>query len=112
MAFRLYVGNLPYTTDDQALGGIFRQFGRVLSSKVVVDRETGLSRGFGFVEMASEVELAQATEMLDGREFEGHYLNLLEAKDRPEETHRPGNPVQDEPSLASLARRLGQRTRR
>jgi nucleolin len=116
MNHRLYVGNLPYETDDRALAGVFQPYGRVVSSHVVVDRESGKSRGFGFIEMASETEIATARAALDGQPYEGHLLNLLEARDRPDDRREPEPLVDPElhpetPTL-SLARRLGQRTRR
>ena len=116
MSHRLYVGNLPYETDDRALAAVFQPYGRVLSSHVVVDRESGKSRGFGFIEMANEHELAAARAAIDGQPYAGHRLNLLEARERVEE-RRSVEPAEDQPvtpgpPTLSLARRLGQRTRR
>jgi len=117
MSYRLYVGNLPYTTDDNALAALFRPFGPVISGHVVRDRESGKSRGFGFIEMREEADLAQANEALNGQPYEGHLLNLLEARDRDEDRRSHARQAGEEPgrtptARVSLARRLGQRTRR
>jgi RNA recognition motif-containing protein len=112
MSYRLYVGNLPYETDDRALAAIFQPYGRVLSSHVIVDRESGKSRGFGFIEMADEQELATARAALDGQLHAGHRLNLLEARERAEPEPPADREAPPERPTLSLARRLGQRTRR
>ena len=77
----IYVGNLPFTTTSQDLEGLFGQFGSVDSASVVNDRETGRSRGFGFVEMDNEAG-AKAIEDLDGKDFEGRNLKVNEARPR------------------------------
>lgn len=77
---KLYVGNLPFSTDDATLGGIFAEVGTVESSKVIFDRETGRSKGFGFVEMASDNEAAAAIERFNGAEFQGRSLTVSEAR--------------------------------
>ena len=82
MANKLYVGNLNFQTQEHELRDLFAQHGEVLSANVITDRETGRSRGFGFVEMATE-EAAQAAESaLDGQEFDGRQLKVNEAKPR------------------------------
>ncbi|MGV3524735.1 MAG: RNA recognition motif domain-containing protein [Candidatus Sericytochromatia bacterium] len=78
----IYVGNLSYDTDDQALGDHFAQFGEVYSARVITDRETGRPRGFGFVEMASAEAGQAAIDALHGQEFMGRQLNVNEAKPR------------------------------
>lgn len=83
----LYDTNLSYLIDNQRLQGIFAPFGDVVSAKVIMDRETGRSRGFGFVEMKGEDALA-AIKALNGKEVDGRILTINEA--RPREPSRPG----------------------
>ena len=83
MGKRLYVGNLPYGTTDQELASAFTKAGPVTEATVVIDRETGRSRGFGFVEMATEAGAAAALTQLNGTEVGGRMLKVAEAKDRP-----------------------------
>ena len=71
MATKLYVGNLSYQTTDQSLHDLFSESGSVSSAQVVTDRDTGQSRGFGFVEMATESEAQQAISALNGRNVDG-----------------------------------------
>ena len=66
-SFRIYVGNLPWQVDDARLEQVFSEHGKVVNARVVYDRETGRSRGFGFVTMASETELNDAIAALDGQ---------------------------------------------
>ncbi len=80
MGKKIYVGNLAYSVRDQDLADKFGQFGTVESAKVVMDRETGRSKGFGFVEMASPEEAADAISSLHGTEFNGRNLTVSEAK--------------------------------
>jgi RNA recognition motif-containing protein len=82
MAKRLYVGNLKYTVTSAQLQEMFEQFGAVNSAQVLSDRETGRSRGFGFVEMSNDDEAQAAIESLDGQEFDGRRLTVNEAKPR------------------------------
>ena len=84
MAKKLYVGNLPYTTNDDELRQLFEEYGSVQSANVVSDRDTGRSRGFGFVEMDSEAA-DKAIRALDGKDFGGRPLRIDEARER-----RPG----------------------
>lgn len=79
---RLYVGNLSYSVGNTELEQIFAQFGVVQSAQVVQDRETGRSRGFGFVEMANDGEAQSAIEALDGKPHEGRSLTVNEARPR------------------------------
>jgi len=76
----IYVGNLPYSTDDDGLKEMFAQFGEVSSAQVIMDRETGRSRGFGFVEMPSDAEAEAAIEALNGKDIDGRALNVNQAR--------------------------------
>src|SRR5215210_6322849 len=80
MATKLYVGNLSFRTSGDELRDMFSQAGTVESASVIEDRETGRSRGFGFVEMATAEEAAKAIEMFNGKEFGGRNLTVNEAK--------------------------------
>jgi RNA recognition motif-containing protein len=76
----LYVGNLPFSTTEEELREMFAAHGEVTSAKVITDRETGRSRGFAFVEMASGAE--EAMRALDGNQFGGRPLRVNEAQER------------------------------
>lgn len=80
MSKNLYVGNLPFTTTDDSLREAFAAYGTVVKAQVIMDRETGRSRGFGFVEMADGAEEAVAA--MNGAQFEGRTLTVNEAKPR------------------------------
>jgi cold-inducible RNA-binding protein len=82
MGRRMYVGNLSYNTDESQLRELFGQFGTVADAKIVMDRDTGRPRGFAFVEMSSDAEMAKAIEGLNGRELDGRALNVSEARER------------------------------
>ena len=82
MSMKLYVGNLSFQTNSQELQQLFAQAGTVESASVVEDRDTGRSRGFGFVEMSSKEEGTAAIEQFNGREMNGRALNVNEAKPR------------------------------
>jgi len=82
MSMKLYVGNLSFNTSNQDLSELFAQMGTVETATVVEDRDTGRSRGFGFVEMASREEGEKAIEELNGKEFAGRELKVNEAKPR------------------------------
>ncbi|CAM3488949.1 RNA recognition motif domain-containing protein [Arcobacter aquimarinus] len=84
----IYVGNLSYRMNDNELEGIFAKFGAVKSAKVIMDRETGKSKGFGFVEMAEASAGASAIEALNGNDCEGRTLRVNEAKPREERPRR------------------------
>lgn len=84
MGTKLYVGNLSYQTQENDLRDHFADFGEVVSANIVTDRDTGRSRGFGFVEMSSEEELRAAQNGLDGQELDGRQLKVNEAKPRNE----------------------------
>ena len=80
MAKRLYVGGLPYSTNEDGLKSTFSQVGTVESASIVMDRMTGRSRGFGFVEMSTDDEAQKAIEMFNGKDFEGRKWTVNEAK--------------------------------
>jgi len=82
MASKLYVGNLNFQTQEHDLRDLFSQHGEVVSADVISDRDTGRSRGFGFVEMATEEAARAAESALDGQEFDGRQLKVNEAKPR------------------------------
>jgi RNA recognition motif-containing protein len=87
MGNKLYVGNLPYSVRDSDLEQSFGQFGAVTSAKVMMERDTGRSKGFGFVEMASDAEAQAAVEGMNGQPLGGRSLVVNEA--RPMEARRP-----------------------
>ncbi len=80
MGKKLYVGNLPFTTTDQDLGEIFTQVGQVASAKVIMDRDSGRSKGFGFVEMTSDEEAQNAITQFNGAQLNGRPLTVNEAR--------------------------------
>ena len=87
MGNKLYVGNLAYSVRDDSLQEAFAQFGTVTSAKVMMDRDTGRSKGFGFVEMGSEAEAKAAIEGMNGQDIGGRGLVVNEA--RPMEPRAP-----------------------
>jgi RNA recognition motif-containing protein len=88
MGAKIYVGGLPYSTTDAQLSDLFAVHGSVASAKVITDRFTGQSRGFGFVEMSSSEEAQKAITALHGTEFGGRTLTVNEA--RPQEPRGGG----------------------
>jgi RNA recognition motif-containing protein len=84
---KLYVGNLAYSVNDATLRGLFEPFGAVESARVISDRDTGSSKGFGFVEM-SDGDAQKAMGALNGRELDGRFLRVNEAK--PQESRGGG----------------------
>ena len=78
----LYVGNLSYDMSEENLRSEFAEYGEVQSAKIITDRDTGRSRGFGFVEMNSDGEGKKAMEELNGKDFEGRQLVVNEARPR------------------------------
>ncbi len=84
MGNRLFVGNLAYSVSDDVLEGAFSQFGTVQSARVLTDRDTGRSRGFGFVEMATDEEAAAAIDGLNDQDLEGRRIVVNEARPREE----------------------------
>ncbi len=82
MSTKLYVGNLSFDTSSQDLEELFGQVGTVESASVIEDRDTGRSRGFGFIEMSSKEEASQAIDQFNGKEVDGRELKVNEAKPR------------------------------
>ena len=80
MGKKLYVGNLPFSATDQTLLDTFSQVGKVDSAKVIMDRDSGRSKGFGFVEMSTEAEANAAISRFNGSNYEGRPLTVNEAK--------------------------------
>lgn len=100
MGKKLYVGNLPFTCTDDTLSQLFQAVGTVESSKIITDRVTGRSKGFGFVEMGSDEEANNAISKLNGSDFGGRALTVSEA--RPQAPREGGGgfrgPRRDGPS--------------
>ena len=90
MAKKVYVGNLSYGTTDSDLRRMFEEFGSVQSAQVIMDRESGRSKGFGFVEMGSDQEAQAAINALNGQEVDGRALTVNEAKPREDRGGRSG----------------------
>ena len=82
MAKNLFVGSLPWSVNDEQLAQIFAEAGSVDSARVITERDTGRSKGFGFVEMATEEEAKKAVETLNGKEIEGRAITVNEARPR------------------------------
>jgi RNA recognition motif-containing protein len=84
MGKKLYVGNLAYTMSDSDLEKLFQEHGSVQSAQIIMDRDTGRSKGFGFVEMGSDQEAQAAIAALNGKEVEGRALTVNEARPKTE----------------------------
>jgi RNA recognition motif-containing protein len=80
MGKKLYVGNLPFSATDDSLRQMFQQAGQVESAKIITDRDTGRNKGFGFVEMSTDQEAADAITKFNGSDFEGRSLTVNEAR--------------------------------
>ena len=80
MGKKLYVGNLPFTTTDQELQDMFTQAGQVTSAKIIMDRDSGRSKGFGFVEMANDQEADAAISQFNGQQMNGRAIVVNEAR--------------------------------
>lgn len=80
----IYVGNLPFQATEAELRSLFADYGAVTSAAVITDRETGRSRGFGFVELADDSAAGEAIEKLDGHEWDGRQLTVNQARPRQE----------------------------
>ncbi len=89
MGKNLYVGNLSYSVNDEELNALFSQYGKVTSARVIKDRETDRSKGFGFVEMADDAEAQAAIDGLNNQENNGRTLTVNEAKPREPRPFRP-----------------------
>jgi RNA recognition motif-containing protein len=83
MGKKLYVGNLSYQTTEEGLQSYFSGFGTVESAKIIKDRDSGSSKGFGFVEMGSDDEARTAIEQTNGKAFDGRNIKVNEAVDKP-----------------------------
>jgi len=88
MAKNLYVGNLSYDTSSDRLREVFETYGEVVSANVITDRETGRSRGFGFVEMATQEAADAAIAGLDGQQLDGRTIRVNEARPRQPRSDR------------------------
>ena len=85
---KIYVGNLSYSTSEEDIRTAFGEFGTVDSADVIIDRNTGRSKGFGFVEMSDEAEAKAAIAGLNGKDLDGRSLNVNEARPRAERPQR------------------------
>jgi RNA recognition motif-containing protein len=92
MENKLYVGNLPYSATDDSLRDSFAPYGTVVSASVITDRETGRSKGFGFVEMSTQQEAQDAIKALDGTDMEGRAIKVNIARPRTEDDRRTSRP--------------------
>jgi len=90
-ANKLFVGSLPFSTTDESLAAHFAQAGTVVSAKVIMDRDSGRSKGFGFVEMSTDEEAQKAIQMLGDQELDGRRLTVNIAKPMPERSARPNH---------------------
>jgi RNA recognition motif-containing protein len=90
MGKKLYVGNLPFSATDNSLSDAFTACGTVTSSKIITDRESGRSKGFGFVEMSTEAEAQAAIERLNGADWDGRPMTVNEAKPMAPRENRGG----------------------
>ena len=87
MSKKLYVGNLPYSANDQSLMDAFSECGSVQSARVIMDRDTGRSKGFAFVEMSTDAEAESAISRFNGTDWEGRAMNVSEAKPQAPRTN-------------------------
>lgn len=90
MSKKLYVGNLPYSANDQSLIDAFGECGSVESAKVIMDRDSGRSKGFAFVEMSTSEEAAKAITRFNGVDWDGRAMNVSEAKPQAPRENRGG----------------------
>ena len=91
MSKKLYVGNLSYSVNDQSLADTFSECGSVQSAKVIMDRDSGRSKGFGFVEMSTDDEASNAISRFHGAQVDGRAMNVSEAKPQaPRDNNRGG----------------------
>jgi RNA recognition motif-containing protein len=90
MGKKLYVGNLPYSATEDSLKEAFSRFGTVESVAIITDRDTGRSKGFGFIELATKQEATEAIGKMDGAELDGRTIKVSEA--RPQEPRDRGGP--------------------
>jgi len=90
MGKKLYVGNLPFSSTEDSLKETFSECGTVESVKIIMDRDTGRSKGFGFVEMSSDEEAQSAISKFDGQEYNGRDIRVNEAKPQEPRQNRGG----------------------
>lgn len=90
MGKKLYVGNLPFSATDQILADTFAQCGTVESAKIIMDRDTGRSKGFGFVEMSSDAEAQDAISKFNGADYDGRTMTVSEARPMVPRENRGG----------------------
>ena len=90
MGNKLYVGNLSYKTSEENLSSYFSSYGTVTSTKIIFDRDSGKSKGFGFVEMSSEEEANAAVQDTNGKEFDGRQIRVNLAMDKPRRDRSSG----------------------
>ena len=90
MGKKIYVGNLSYSVNDESLAAAFAPFGTVDSARVIMDRDTNRSKGFGFVEMSQDQEAAEAIENLNGTELDGRQMRVNEARPQEPRNNRGG----------------------
>lgn len=91
MSQNLFIGNLAYTTTDDSLKEFFSQLGEVAYAKVVIDRDTNRSKGFGFVEYSDEANNQKAVDDLNGKELDGRAINVTLARPKEERPRRDSN---------------------
>ena len=84
----IFVGSLPYATTDEELEAAFTEYGEVTSARVIMDRYTGRSRGFGFVEMSNQEQAEAAIRAMNGKDFQGRALTVNEARPREDRPRR------------------------
>ena len=89
MSKKLYVGNLPYSANDQSLMDAFSECGSVQTARVIMDRDSGRSKGFAFVEMSTDDEASKAIDRFNGADWEGRAMNVSEAKPQAPRTSGP-----------------------
>ncbi len=87
MGKKIYVGNLSYNTTDDSLRSLFQSYGTVASAKIITDRDSGVSKGFGFVEMGSDEEAGAAISGTNGIDLDGRQIKVNEAMDKPRRTN-------------------------
>jgi RNA recognition motif-containing protein len=96
MGKKLFVGNLPFSVNDETLQSLFGEVGTVESAKVITDRETGRSKGFGFVEMSTDDEAQAAIQRLNGKDCNGRAMTVSEARPQaPRNDRGPRGPRRD-----------------
>lgn len=91
MSTRIYVGNLPYTATNESLMSLFTSYGDVTEAVIIQDRDTGRSKGFGFVQMEDDGAARTAIERLNGTVVDDRAIRVTEAQERPERRDRGGN---------------------